>query len=86
MREKSAIQLSLLLHIFSVFQRTSNDDDDDKHDQLEEVDYNKQDDETKPEGVYTRYNPAAVESEKEKCQYADKYWEAYTLATVINLL
>ena len=58
---------SLLLHIFSVSQRTSNDDDDDKHDQLKEVDYNKQDDETKPEGVYTRYNPAAVESEKEKC-------------------
>ena len=52
---------------FSVSQRTSNADDDDKHDQLEEVDYNKQDDETKPEGVYTRYNPAAVESEKEKC-------------------
>jgi len=58
---------SLLLHIFSVSQRTSNDDDDDKHDQLKEVDYNKQDDETKSEGVYTRYNPAAVESEKEKC-------------------
>lgn len=67
MRKKGSFGSLFFFTFFSVSQRTSNAADDDKHDQLEEVDYNKQDDETKPEGVYTRYNPAAVESEKEKC-------------------
>ena len=39
--------------------------DDDKHDPVEEVDYNKRDNETKPERIHD--NPAAVDSEKKKC-------------------
>ena len=70
--EKSAV---LALDILSVLQETNNDDDE--YGSVEEVNCNKWEDETKPEGVHD--DPAAVKSEKEKCYHTAIVGEACIL-------